>query len=192
MEASPTDSRRWKAAYRLTVGRGILAIAFGLLLFVQPEETRHFLANFMGIFWLAEGILTLRLVFSRRPVRRLGLFAGITAIIFGILMVTSGLSLNWLAEDLLFGIAGAIMVLTGLLHVFGGFRAEDQSREARIGRPLLGTIQIILGILIIASRPDLSPAAYLAMSIWAFVNGFFLIMAAFRLRTLNQGGATPA
>ena len=78
MEASPTDSRRRKAAYRLTVGRGILAIAFGLLLFVQPEETRHFLANFMGIFWLAEGILTLRLVFSRRPVRRLGLFAGIT------------------------------------------------------------------------------------------------------------------
>ena len=192
MESSPTDTRRLKTAYRLTLGRGILAIAFGTLLFIQPETTQKFLINFMGIFWLAEGILTLRAVLSRRPVRRLGLYAGTTAIIFGVLLVTSALSLKWLPNDVVFGIAGAIMMLTGLLHIFGGFRREDRSREASVGRALLGIIQVILGLLIIASRSDFGPVVYFAMSIWAFVNGLFLILASLRLRTLMQGGGTTA
>jgi len=187
VQAAPTDIRHLKTAYRLTLGRGILVIAFGLLLFIQPETFRQFLINFMGVFWIAEGILTLRAALSRRPVRRLGLYAGTTATIFGLLLVTSGLSLKWLPADLLFGVAGAIMVLTGLLHIFGGFRTEDPSREARVGRALLGTIQVVLGFLIIASRPDFGPIVYLAMSLWAFISGFLLILAAFRIRAAMQG-----
>ncbi len=192
MQNAPTDTRRLKTAYRLTLGRGILVIAFGLLLFIQPETIRQFLINFMGVFWIAEGILTLRAARSRRPVRRLGLYAGITATIFGLLLVTSGLSLKWLPADLLFGVAGAIMVLTGFLHIFGGFRIEDPSREARIGRALLGIIQVVLGFLIIASRPDFGPIVYLAMSLWAFLSGFLLILAAFRLRAAIKGIEVPA
>jgi len=192
MEITPAESRRLKNASRLALGRGILVIGFGLLLFIQPEQTRQFLANFMGVFWLAEGILTLRLVLSRRPVRRLGLYAGITAIVFGVLMVTSGLSLKWLPDDLVFGITGAIMVLTGFLHLLGGFRSDDQSREAAVGRILLGFSQMILGLLIIDSRSEFSPAAYLAMSVWAFMSGLFLILQGLRLRALARESGMPA
>ena len=186
MQTARTDPRHLKAAYRLTLGRGILVIALGVLLFIQPEKTQQTLANFIGIFWLAEGILTLRAVFSVRPVRRLGLYAGTTATIFGALMVTNGFGLKWLPDDLLFGLAGAIMALTGLLHIFGGFRADDRSRAARVGRAVFGFLQIVLGLLIIASRSEFSPAVYLAASLWAFLSGFLLILAAFRLRAAMQ------
>jgi uncharacterized membrane protein HdeD (DUF308 family) len=192
VQAAPADIRRLKTAYRLTIGRRILVIALGVLLFVQPEKTQQSLANFIGIFWFAEGILTLRAVFSVRPLRKLGLYAGITATIFGALMVTSALGLEWLPEDLLFGLAGAIMVLTGLLHILGGFRADDRSRAARIGRALFGILQMVLGLLIIVSRSGLSPAVYLAASLWAFLSGFLLILAALRLRAAMQGLDAPS
>ena len=192
ISTSSAESGNWKTVYRLTLGRGILAIAFGVLLFVQPETTQQFLANFMGLFWLAEGILTLRAVLSKRPIRRRGLYAGVTAIFFGVLLVTSGLSLKWLPSSLAFGIGGAIIVLTGLLYIFGGYRIDDPSREARVGRVLLGIIQVVLGFLIIASRFDFGPVVYLAMGIWAFVSGILLILAALRLRAQAQGSGRLA
>ena len=140
----------------------------------------------MGMFLLASGILAIRAALARRPVRRLGLFAGITGVVFGVVTLTRDLGRKWLADDLVLGILGAIMILTGLLHVFGGFRTEDLSREATFGSVLLGIFEMILGILLIASRSDFGPGIYLAASAWAFLGGFLLILDAMRLRTLIQ------
>ena len=40
--------------------RGLLAVTLGVALVFQPDKTRPILANFMGMFWLASGIVSLR------------------------------------------------------------------------------------------------------------------------------------
>ena len=38
----------------------MLATALGLALILQPDKARPMLINFMGVFWLAAGIVSLR------------------------------------------------------------------------------------------------------------------------------------
>ena len=47
-------------AFMITLIRGMLAVTLGLVLFFKPDKTRLMLANFMGMFWLASGIISLR------------------------------------------------------------------------------------------------------------------------------------
>ena len=47
-------------AFWITLFRGVLAIALGTILVFQPEKTRWFLGNFMRLFWLGSGTMSLR------------------------------------------------------------------------------------------------------------------------------------
>ena len=47
-------------AFGITLFRGLMAITLGLVLLFQPDKTRPMLGNFMGMFWLASGIISLR------------------------------------------------------------------------------------------------------------------------------------
>ncbi len=46
-------------AFWITLARSVLATALGLALILQPEKTRPMLVNFMGMFWLMAGIMSL-------------------------------------------------------------------------------------------------------------------------------------
>ena len=48
------------AAFWITLARSVLAVALGLALILQPEKTRPMLVNFMGMFWLMAGVMSLR------------------------------------------------------------------------------------------------------------------------------------
>ena len=49
-----------RAAFWITLARSVLAVALGLALILQPDKARPILVNFMGVFWLAAGIMNLR------------------------------------------------------------------------------------------------------------------------------------
>ena len=44
----------------ITLGRGVLAIALGLLLLFSPNVSQDVLGNFIGGFWIGVGILSIR------------------------------------------------------------------------------------------------------------------------------------
>ena len=102
---------------------------------------------------------------------------------------------DFVGEVLIFNLIGFIMLLTGLLHVFGGFRTDNLSRSVTWGSFILGIFEIILGALLIITTVGFSPIIHLAISIWAFIGGFIILADAWRLRTkLRQlevvGGGT--
>ncbi len=69
----------------VTIVRGILATLLGLALLVQPDRARPLLVNFMGMFWLASGIMSVRWGASGQPTRQIWpILAGIAGIIAGI------------------------------------------------------------------------------------------------------------
>lgn len=190
-----SQRRRLQTALGVAIVRGALAIFLGLALFLDPDRSRPMLANFMGVYWLLSGVVSLRWGTAVRPMRRLAIIAGVIGVLAGLMVVSRLLLQDFVGEVLIFNLIGFIMVLTGLLHVFGGFRTDNLSRSVTWGSFILGIFEIVLGTLLITTTAGFSPAIHLVISIWAFIGGFMILADAWRLRVkLRQlevvGGGT--
>jgi len=183
----------------ITLIRGTLAITLGVALFFWPDKARPILVNFMGMYWLVSGIVSLRWGVRGERARGLSLLAGAAGVLAGLGMLGRRFTSGMVGEDVLLSVIGLIIVLTGLMHIFGGFRTGPEetnllSRSRSRIRPrawswtafLLGLFEIGLGVILVISPMDRGPVVYFAASLWALVGGTILIGNALRLRRLRQ------
>jgi uncharacterized membrane protein HdeD (DUF308 family) len=167
--------------------RGIVAIILGIVLLLQPEKTMPLLANFMGIYWLTSGMISIRFGASGRRAGRLAMAAGVIGVLAGITTLGRLLFTAWIASEILLILLGVIIFLTGVLHAFGGFRKRiTEEREWTWTSFLLGIFEIILGLALVITPLKLGPVAYLAASIWALLGGLILISDAMYIRQQEQ------
>ena len=165
----------------ITLIRGLFAILLGLGLIIQPDKTRPTLANFMGIYWMLSGFISLRWgAIGERP-RPLARLAGAIGILAGIVMLGRKMIGIVMSEAILMSLLGTVILLTGLLHAIGGFRTEEDMRQWSWSSLTLGVFEITLGILLIISPLELGQFFYWAASIWAFVGGSIIIAEALYL-----------
>ena len=157
------------------------------------------LGNFMGMFWLASGIISLRWGASGERARGWAVLAGAFGVLAGIAMLSRSYTTSLIAEVWLMTLMGVIITLTGILHAFGGFRVgEGEHRKMSVTGLLLGLFEIILGVILILEPLERGPILNLAASIWALVGGFILISDALRQRrrnmieTLDESGGRPS
>jgi uncharacterized membrane protein HdeD (DUF308 family) len=125
-------SRGVQVVFWVTIVRGILAITLGLGLLIQPAKTRPFLITSMGMFWLVSGVMSLRWALSGRRGRGLPLLAGVVGVLAGLAAISRRFQpLDKVVSDTLaITVLGIAILLTGLMHMLGGFRtAEDASRQ---------------------------------------------------------------
>ncbi|MCJ7660316.1 MAG: DUF308 domain-containing protein [Anaerolineales bacterium] len=186
IQLTKSQRRLLQTALGITMVRGFLAIILGLALFFQPDKSRPMLANFMGMYWLVSGVVSLRWGTAVRPVRRLAILAGTIGVLAGLMTVSRLLLQDYVGEVLIFDLMGVILVLTGLLHIFGGFRTDNLSRSVTWGSFILGIFEVVLGALLIPTTVGLSPSIYMTITIWAFIGGFLILADAWRLRTRLQ------
>ena len=106
--------------FTITLIRGILALSLGVVLLFQPEKTRPMLANFMGMFWMVSGIFSLRWGAFGERAKRVAIIAGVVGVLAGLATLTRGLTNAWVREDILLSLLGVTILLTGILHAFGG------------------------------------------------------------------------
>lgn len=185
-------SRSKKAAFWVTLFRGVLATLLGIALIFQPDKTRPMLVNFMGMFWLASGIMSLRWGASGRRARRRSLVAGVIGILGGLVVLTREVSRGFLEETVVIYILGTVIVLTGLIHAVGGFRVgEETEHQWSWTSLLLGIFEIVLGALLLTSPSDPGPGIFVAASLWAFVGGIMLFGEALRQRAQHRRQADP-
>ena len=147
------------------------------------------LANFMGGYWLAAGIISLRWSADGRRAKGLPLLAGIVGVLAGLVMLGRLVAQQWLPLETLMAVVGLVVILTGLIHIFGGFRqGEELERAWSWSSFLLGIFEVVLGLLMIFASPG-GPGTlvFLAASIWAFIGGAVLIGDALRLRRNRLG-----
>ena len=174
-------------AFAITLIRGILAVSLGAALLFQPDKTLPMLGNFMGMFWLASGIISLRWGASGERPHRIAILAGGIGVLAGLAMLTRRLTSTWVQEDIIFSLLGVVVLLTGVLHIFGGFRVgEGVHRKWSLTAFLLGAFEVVLGVMLIVEPYGRSIYFYLAVVIWALVGGFILITEAIRLRRAHQ------
>ena len=182
-----TQAKRQSVKFLVTLFRGGLAITLGVILIFWPDKTRWFLGNFMGMYWLTSGLVSLRWGAGGDRAGRLALLAGVVGVLAGIGMLGRGLASNLIAEDVVISIVGLVIMLTGLLHMFGGFKQDQpESRRWSLTAFLLGIFEIILGVVLVISPLERGPVIYLAASVWALLGGLILIGDALRVRRMSQ------
>jgi uncharacterized membrane protein HdeD (DUF308 family) len=177
----------------------MLAITLGVALVFWPDKARPILVNFMGMFWLVSGIVSLRWGVHGERAKGLSLLAGAAGVLAGVGMLSRRFTQGMVGEDVLLSVVGLIILLTGLMHIVGGFRTGpvdphllSQNRTRMWSRAwswtafLLGLFEIVLGVILVIAPMGRGPLIYFAASVWALVGGTILLGDAVRLRRLRQ------
>lgn len=167
--------------YRVTLFRACLAIALGIviLFILLPGIRLPLLGNFMGLFWLMNGIISLRWGMQGERTRRLPVFAGIIGILAG-LMVLFGRPFS---DNVGIFILGSVILLTGTLRILGGYTLDEAVLPQRPKSVIsLGIIETVFGLLLMSvpMRDDFE--VYMVVGIWALIGGFVLFKDAMRMR----------
>ena len=135
----------------ITIARGVMAVMLGLALALNGDRAPAALVKFMGVYWILNGIVTLRLgmVAAGGARRRLAIAAGAIGIATGATVLLANVGTTFLLA-----ILGVVIALTGLAHLLGGFEIADVSgRQWRPGVPL-GILELGLGAtLLLDVRP---------------------------------------
>jgi uncharacterized membrane protein HdeD (DUF308 family) len=163
--------------------RGVIALALGvsaLLASGSPER----LATFLALYWLAGGVVTLRLAWAVRPSLgfRLAAVAGVVAITAALLVVLREFLAGAISPVRTINILGLAALAMGTLRIVGAFEIERRTGHRwSIGGLILGGLEVGTGILLI--RTDtVSRGVMITVGVWALASGTLLIVEATRAR----------
>jgi uncharacterized membrane protein HdeD (DUF308 family) len=189
----PAELQGFAKLWWLNIVRGVaaLAIGFGLLLpvelIMQADQVQGILFQFIGIYLLVSGIMSLSWGLSNR--RRLGiwLLAGALGLLGGIAFLLRPVLEDHFSETILTIIFGLIMLLAGLIHFLGGFRlSQAHGRRWSLGHEFLGLVEIAISILIFISIFVTVDNLRILLSFWGLIAGVGLILDGLRIRRLSK------
>ena len=169
----------------------VLRGAFGLFLgaaALVSQGDRTMLANFIGLYWLLGGLLTLRWALTVRWRRgsHLGLVAGTVGIIGASLVLLRRQLEHVVASGILIDALAISAVLTGTLRLLGAFEVERRTgRRWTFGGLALGSVEVILGLVLFLAREGNLRVVTIVAVVWGFVGGSLLLMEGLRLRGLR-------
>ena len=182
-----------KLLVNITIFRGALALALGLLLLLQPVNIRPFAINFMGMYWLLGGVVSLRVAKDIQRAKGLRIAVGIIGIVAGLALLTRTFSVSLMPTSYLMPILGVLIVLSGLLHILAGMRfSEVIGRGWKITNVLLGVFELVFGVLVVLYPWYRFDLAYLSVAIWALLGGIIMVGDGLRLRSLLRDQDTDA
>lgn len=160
---------------------GVLAVLFGILALSRPVSTAAVLAWTLGLFAIAEGIISVLALFDREQGVSRGwlIFYAVVSLAFGVLALSRPLAV---ASVLLFFIA-AWLIVGGIYRIVFAVRVRKEIKGEWL-IILSGVLAIALGVMF-----ALNPLVGLAVTtFWigllALIYGVSQIVAAFRLRKL--------
>jgi uncharacterized membrane protein HdeD (DUF308 family) len=167
MDYAPLELPRW-----IVLLEGIIAILIGLFLLFRPGQTTTFLIQILGIFWLAEGMLSVlgALIYSGNRVWKL--LSGILSIIAGAVILMYPIYSSVIVLTLFVIFIGIWAVVTGAVKILLALKGGGR------GVGIIGILTIILGLLLLVNF-----AAGVAVLPWVF--GLFLILGG--IGTLIEG-----
>ena len=93
------------------------------------------------------------------------------------------MTLTYGPDSLVIVVFATLMLITGVLHAFRGFRTQEQyNRHWSIQSLILGAIEIGLAVLLYITPFERGQMMYILLAVWALVGGLFLISQAFYTR----------
>ncbi len=154
----------------LNLVRGIVALIIGMLILVWPQTAHVFFVNFLAMYWLSSGLVSLQ--WGRSTHQEKGLW----------LRPVYQYALNPVLAVRIFGV---LAVFVGLSRIFGRYTTIDMVHQQSQGSLFLGVFEAGLGLLLIFSdMPE--PFTKLLAGGWAFLGGVLLILQSLQLRGVKS------
>jgi uncharacterized membrane protein HdeD (DUF308 family) len=169
----------------LNLIRGIVALVVGILILGWPSVGDRLFVNFLAIFWLASGLMSLQWGLSVHQRKGLWLVAGIVGTVVGVALLLRFWYQRYLDPGQAVRILGALALFVGLINIFGGFRTPEMAHEQARGRVILGVFEVGLGAVLIIIDA-LGPLSKLLAGGWAFLGGILLILQALQMHTASK------
>ena len=166
------------------LARGIFAIVLGILLVTDKAQWNTL--QYMGMFWLSIGLTSIAWARPRgRRIRwaRWSLAAGILGVLAGLIALVRPIATQFMATWVFVALIGALSIITGLAHIFGGFRhGSEDGAHWSWGSYLVGLVQVALGVIVVIYPFEPIPPVIWMASGWCLITGVLLILDARRLR----------
>jgi uncharacterized membrane protein HdeD (DUF308 family) len=161
----------------LALLQGIAAVIVGAMLVIEPADTFLALIPLIGIYWLVIGILSLVRIFIDRSVPWIwSLLSGIIGVLAGLAVLRHPLTAAILIPTVLVIVLGVQGLVMGICELIEGFRGGGAWSF------ILGIINILVGVLLLARPVAIALAVPLVFGILLLVQGVALIIWAFRAR----------
>ncbi len=162
----------------LVLLQGIALLILGFLLLAAPTMATVSLIVFLGIYWLVSGVFSIVEIFVGDKSTHWGwhLLYGVFGIIAGLAVLQHPLLATVLIASLMvvfLGIAGLIMGVINLVRAFKG---------GGWGVGLLGAIDFLIGVLLLASPLMISITLPLVIGVLSLLGGVVLMVLSFRYR----------
>jgi uncharacterized membrane protein HdeD (DUF308 family) len=167
--------------------RGIVAILLGFALIFTPSQAKSVLVQYFGMYWLATGATTIFWGLRGARATKIWLLAGSIAVIGGTILVFNEWISSSTIRELTINIFAGFAILTGLLHIAGGYRLRQRvGRGLAWGDIFLGLLQISMGITLFNVGNAIPRLSLLSAVIWAFLGGISMLLEASRQRRSYQ------
>jgi uncharacterized membrane protein HdeD (DUF308 family) len=171
--------------------RGVLAILFGIAAWAWPGLTLTTLIWLVGAYIIVDGVIDIVGFFRHGDLswgrRTLLLVWGAVEIVAGIVIwIAPGLGV--VTMMLIFGIWA---MLTGMFLLVGAFTNDGHLMSPWM-QAIVGILGVLVGIYLVVEPGRGALATIWAIGVTAIVYGVFLIVAAFRIRSMrNSFTANP-
>lgn len=168
------EMKRNAPPWWLVLGLGIAAVIFGILFFVGPVAKLTIIDQFLGIYWMITGVISVIMLTRDKAGWGWVLFNVVLGIVAGILIIEYPLWSTLAVPAVLAMIFGIIGLVIGLIQVDMAFHGD----RWEVG--ILGVLSALLGILLIMQPaisdlvlPWLLGILLVGLGIVAIVAGFF-------------------
>jgi uncharacterized membrane protein HdeD (DUF308 family) len=157
--------------------QGFAGILLGIMLLAAPGQTLVALVHFLGFYWLITGVLELVRMFADRSVPWIwSLLTGLIGVAAGVLVLKHPLLAALTVPTMLVILLGVQGLVMGVIEIIGGFKGGG------MGSLVLGTINAVIGVLLLSSPVAASFAVPLVFGVLLLAQGVALIVWAFRVR----------
>jgi uncharacterized membrane protein HdeD (DUF308 family) len=176
MTAVAGQAKKSSVPWWLILLEGISLVILGILFLVSPGMTSVVVVELVGIYFLVAGILRLVSMFVDSSMWGWKLLLGILGIIAGLAVLQHPIWAPMVIGAtivIVLGIEGLIMGIVSLIQAFKG---------GGWGLGLLGIVNIILGIVLLANLYVVTLSLPWVLGILAIVGGIIAIIGAFRQR----------
>jgi uncharacterized membrane protein HdeD (DUF308 family) len=160
----------------LVLIEGIAAIILGIFFLVSPLKTTVLAIQFLGIWWLVSGIMSIISLFIDRTAWGWKLFSGILGMVAGsLILMYPGWSTLVVPVTIVFiiGIQGIVLGMIGLIQAFQG---------AGWGAGVLGVLSVLFGIWLMLDPVKFALVTPWVVGVLAIIGGIAALVTAFRIK----------
>ena len=172
----------------LPLVRGIIALIIGVLILGWPQMAAGPSANFIAMYWLSSGFLSLQWGMSTHQKKGSWLILGLLGMVVGLAILLRPVYVHYLAPELAIKVFGLVALFEGLARIFAGEKTGDRTHERVVGQLLLSLFEIGLGLLLFFLG-ELEPYTKALAGGWMFIGGILFILQSLQIRRAKPAHA---